>query len=211
MESDAADPDLTFKFRRREGGLLSLENATMPRPRQRVCLQDGQRLDINQLRRTGVMPRDLEGQTAGSLVVRFPEIGFEQTIRFASRKRHYGGRQFYFVCPATGRLASVIWRPPGANRFCSRQAWGRQVAYQTQFAEPSARAHLAKAKIRAKLCEVGGWCEPEGWEDMPPRPKRMRAATYARWETRFEDQERNLDNALLFAWRTKWAVLKGMI
>src|SRR5258708_28652 len=33
--------------------------------------------------------------------------------------------------PSRTRLASVLWKPSGATRFCSRQTWGRQVAYQS--------------------------------------------------------------------------------
>jgi hypothetical protein len=40
---------------------------------------------------------------------------------------------------------SVLWMPPGANRFCSRQAWGRRVAYASQFADPDNRAPEADA------------------------------------------------------------------
>jgi hypothetical protein len=164
-----------------------------------------QRLDINALIRSGAVPRALNGEKAGTLSVKYPEIGFEQQIRFTSCPRPFGGRQFYFQCPVTGRMASVLWRPNGASRFASRQAWHGQVAYQTQFAEPTSRAHLAKAKIQRRLSD-------KEWADLlPPRPKRMRAATYARWEARWELQEKKLDDALLWAWRTKWAVLKDMV
>jgi hypothetical protein len=176
----------------------------MPRPRQRVCLEAGPKLDINELRRTGVMPRELQDQQAGSIQVRYPD-GFEQEIRFASRKRHFGGRQWYFQCPVTGRLASVLWKPNGATRFACRQAFRGQVAYQSQFLEPTGRCHLAKAKIQRRLCA------PEWWDDMPARPKRMRHATYAKWEARFELQERRLDEALMQAWVSRWSVLRGMV
>jgi hypothetical protein len=192
-----------------DAGQPTLE-CDMPRSRERVCLEAGLRLDINKLRRTGVMPRGLNGEKAGILGVRYPDIGFEQEIHFTSRPRHFGGRQFFFQCPATGRRCYVLWKPPGATRFCSRQAWGGRVAYQSQFTDSTDRAHLAKAKIRARLCDVGGWREPEGWSDpLPPRPKRMREATYARWKARFEEQERKLDEALLEVWRTKWSHLKA--
>src|SRR5258705_6547425 len=105
----------------------------MSRFRQRVQLEAGPKLDTNALLRSGIMSRPAAGEKAGSLVVRYPEIGFEQEINFVSRPRHFGGRQLYFRCPATGRLCSTLWKPPGASRFASRQAWGRQVAYQSQF------------------------------------------------------------------------------
>jgi hypothetical protein len=175
----------------------------MSRLRQRACLESGLKLDINRLLRNGTIPRTMDGEKAGSLRVSYPD--FEQEIRFISRRRHFGGRQFYFECPATGRLASVLWKPPGARRFASRQAWGGQVAYQTQFADKTQRAHLAKAKIQERLSSH------EWWDDLPPRPKRMRAATYAKWEARFDLQERKLDEALLEAWAGKWSRLKDLV
>jgi hypothetical protein len=172
----------------------------MPRQRQRIPLEAGQRLNINALLRSGVMPRGLNGEKAGTLRVSYPTIGFEQEIKFTSQPRHYGGRQFFFECPASGRRCSVLWKPNGTKRFACRQAW-RNVAYQSQFAEPSARAHLAKAKISTRLCG------PDWWDDMPPRPKRMRAATYARWKAKWDLQERCADAGLA----DQVALLKGMV
>jgi hypothetical protein len=149
------------------------------------------------------MPRDLGGASAGTLRVKYPTLNFEQTIEFVSRKRNFGGKQFYFQCPATGRLASVLWKPPGATRFCSRRAW-RNVAYRSQFADATNRCLLAKDNIRTKL--GAGW-----FDDMPPRPKRMREATYARWEARYEKHERKLDAMLLRLFQTKWLHLKDIV
>jgi hypothetical protein len=175
----------------------------MPRARQRVCLEAGLKLDINALRRSGAMAKDMGGATAGTLSVRYPEIGFEQEIRFTSRPRHYGGRQFFFQCPTTGRRCYVLWKPPGATRFCSRQAWGRhRVGYATQFDETTARAHRAKAKICRQLGAANPW-----EDDFPPKPKRMHWKTYERWRERYELQEKRLDDALLRVWQTKWAHL----
>jgi hypothetical protein len=68
-------------------------------------------------------PRPASGEKAGSLRISYPAIGFEQEIRFVSRPCRFGGRRFFFECPATGRRCSVLWRPPGAKRFACRQAW----------------------------------------------------------------------------------------
>src|SRR6185312_16954697 len=168
----------------------------------RICLEHGQRLDINQLRRDGNMPRDLSDSSGGTLSVKYPTISFEQEIRFTSRPRHYGGRQYYFECPITGRLASVLYRPPGAKQFASRRAW-RNVAYATQFAEATSRAHMAKAKICRQLGSV------DEWDDFPPKPRWMRWKTYERWRERYQLQEKRLDDALLHAWRTRWVHLSS--
>src|SRR6516164_1075617 len=136
----------------------------MSRSRVRVCLQDGLRLDLNRLARKGfikfgtniglrgiawtnsywgvvhgVISADMSNQHNAWLRI---QIGDSiQQITLASRSRHFGGHQWFFVCPATGRLATVLWKPPGASRFCSLQAWGRQVAYASQFLDRDSRAH----------------------------------------------------------------------
>ena len=95
------------------------------------------------------------------------------------------GYQWYFVCPVMNRYASVLWMPPGADRFCSRQAWGRQVAYASQFADPDNRAHRGQAKIKARLIAD---LDPDEW-DLPPKPKWMRWSTYNRYVQKFDAYE----------------------
>ena len=89
----------------------------MPRPRNRVCLQDGLKLDLNQLARQGFIkfgadigargiswtnPR--QGQVARGVIsanmtkstnawFRIAIGGFVQQITLVSRPRHFGGRQ----------------------------------------------------------------------------------------------------------------------
>ena len=50
------------------------------------------------------------------------QIGsLDQKIHMVARQRHFGGRQWFFVCPYTGRRAMVLWMPPGAHYFaCSK-------------------------------------------------------------------------------------------
>ena len=185
----------------------------MPR-RYRACLQDGLKLDLNHLARKGFIKfganigargiswSNSQGEIASGVITadmtdssrawfRVAIGGFVQQITLVSRPRHFGGLQFFFVCPATGRLATVLWRPPGAGRFCSRQAWGRQVAYRSQFQGASDRAYLGKERIKARLI---GDLDPDEWE-LPPKPKRMRWATYNRYIERFDDYEETLDRA----------------
>jgi hypothetical protein len=130
---------------------------------------------------------------------------FSQQITLVSRPRHLGGRQWFFACPATGRLATVLWKPPGASRFCSRQAWGRRVAYRSQFQNASDRAYLGKERIKARLI---GDLNPEDWE-LPPKPKWMRRKTYDRYVERFDEYEEKLDNACISS-VSKRLALKSM-
>jgi hypothetical protein len=185
----------------------------MARSRERVCLQDGLKLDLNRLAQRGFIKRganiggrgiawthsywgeiasgtisaDLSGLHEGWLRVQLGNL--DQRITLIARRRHYGGRQWYFVCPVTYRLASVLWKPNGATRFCSRQTWGRQVAYQSQFNDATNRAHSGQAKIKARLI---GDNDPDEW-DLPPKPKWMRWATYNRDVERYDHYDDVLD------------------
>ena len=121
----------------------------MPRSRQRITLESGLKLDLNKLRRQGlirpgekcgvvirwtntytgeeiaqgVITSNMEGKYEGWLRIQLG--GLDQTITLVPKPRHFGGHQWYFVCPVMNRYVSVLWMPPGAHRFCSRQAWGR--------------------------------------------------------------------------------------
>jgi hypothetical protein len=83
----------------------------------------------------------------------------------------------------------VLWKPSGASRFWSRQTWGRQVAYWSQFNDATNRAHAGQAKIKARLIAD---LDPDQW-DLPPKPKWMRWATYNRYEARYDHYEGVLD------------------
>ena len=195
----------------------------MARPRQRVCLQEGLHLDLNQLARDGFIQRgahtgernikwthphwglvasgfvsaDMSGQHEGWLHVRIGD--FAQQIALVGQPRRFGGRQLYFICPVTNRAASVVWKPAGAERFCSRQTWGKQVAYLSQFASAVDRAHLGKARVNSQLSR-GTASEPYA---LPPKPKYMRSATYNRKVERYNGYEAvlNFECAALVA---KW-------
>jgi hypothetical protein len=188
----------------------------MPRPRSRACLQDGLKLDLNQFARQGFIkfganigargiswsnPR--QGQIARGVIsadmtdpnawFRIAMGCFVQEIALVSRPRHFGEHQWFLVCPVTGGFATVLWRPPGASKFCSRQAWGRQVAYRSQFQDASDRAYSGKERIKARLI---GDLDPEDWE-LPPKPKWMRWRSYNRYVERFDGYEERLDNAFI--------------
>jgi hypothetical protein len=193
----------------------------MGRSGWRVKLENGLKLDLNRLARRGfVRPgavtgpvgmswshsywghignaliwADMSGPSEGFLRIVFGST--EQRIGLLRERRHFGGGQWYFICPVMNRRASVLWKPPGATRFCSRQTWRRQVAYHSQFISPTDRAWHMKSKINCKLCEIGGF-DPEDW-DFPPKPKWMRQRTYERAERRFDAQEDKLDRHIALA------------
>src|SRR5690349_17172519 len=106
----------------------------MPRPRQRACLQDGLRLDLNQLARkgfikfganigargiswsdsrrgviaSGVINADMSDPGRARLRIAIGGLG--QQIELVSRPRYLGGRQWFFRRPVTGGLAIVLWK-----------------------------------------------------------------------------------------------------
>ena len=198
----------------------------MPRPRQRACFEAGLKLDINKLAREGLLhpgarfsctyswtnsrtgertasaliTAQLQTERAGWFRIQMGEL--DQWIDLVAQPRHFGGRQWYFRSPVTGRRCSVLWMPPGARRFCGRHEWGRQVAYASQFGTPVDRAHRGKARIKARLI---GDCDPDEW-DLPPKPKWMRWQTYNKQVDKFDHYEAMLDalcrQALMRIFRT---------
>ena len=188
----------------------------MARPRERVCLQDGLKLDLNCLARKGFVrlganigvrgitwTHSYWGEIASGTIsanttgeggrFRIQLGNLDQWINLAARPRHFGGRQWYFVCPVRNRPVSVLWKPSGATRFCSRQTWGRQVAYQSQFNDATNRAHGGIARIKSRLI---GNLDPDEW-DLPPKPKWMRWATYNRLVARYDRYGDILDHGCI--------------
>ena len=188
----------------------------MPRFRQRACLQDGLKLDLNKLARAGLLQPDARAsctytwtnsytgeRTASALITaqlqtvragwfRIEMGELDQWIDLVSQPRHFGGRQWYFKSPITHRC-SVLWMPPGAPRFCGRHELGRHMAYASQFDTPIDRAHRGKAKIKARLI---GTCDPDEWV-LLPKPKWMRWGTYSKLEQKFDAYEGALNRSAL--------------
>ncbi len=186
----------------------------MPRPRQRACLQSGLRLNLNRLIRGGIVEPGAYSERevswtnsyAGKIASGFitadmsrPDEGWfriqigqlDQRIDLVSQPRHFGGRQWYFICPSMNRRVSVLWKPPGTHEVACRQRWGRQVAYASQFLGRDDRAQRGKEKINSRLCSIGGF-DPNEW-DLPPKPKHMRWKTYNRVVEKFDHYEEILD------------------
>jgi hypothetical protein len=192
----------------------------MPRAGSRVCLEGGLKLNINTMARrgiirpgsatgpvrtcwtnkvtgeeiaTGIITADMSGTSEGSFRIQVGRL--DQHITLLARERHFGGRQWYFLCPDLNRAASVLWMPPGAHSFASRQHWGREVAYASQFMDRENRAHCGKAKINSRLCAMGGF-NPDEW-DLPPKPRWMRWRTYRRAEEKFDGYEAVLEEQVV--------------
>jgi hypothetical protein len=180
----------------------------MPRPTSRARLEYGLRLDINcairerlispgaqtqtMVRWQGhdwIITANLTGTARGYVRVQIGEV--DEWIELVARPRHFGGRQWFFLCPYLNQRCMVLWMPPGARTFACRQRWGRQVAYVSQCLDCDNRAHRGQAKIKSRLCSIGGF-DPDEW-DLPPKPKWMRWRTYNRAVAKFDGYEAVLD------------------
>jgi hypothetical protein len=137
----------------------------MPRPTSRCHLESGIKLDLNRLagrgfiqpgtatgpvgikwtfnytdeETLGIITADMSGADEGWFRIQIGDELDQRTILIA-RPRHFGGRQWYFICPYMNRRVSVLWMPNGAQRFACRQRWGRSVAYNSQCSDRIARA-----------------------------------------------------------------------
>ena len=188
----------------------------MPRPCQRATLEYGLKLNINRLIRGGlvrpgartgpiaicwqntdgeqiaVITANMCGLAEGWFHIKsLKEGGFNQRICLQALPRHFGGRQWFFRCPRLDRRATVLWKPPGAHSFACRQRWDGQAAYHSQFLTRNDRAHRGQAKIKARLCQIGGFDADN--LDFPPKPKWMRWDTYNRAIEQFNRYEEILD------------------
>jgi len=190
----------------------------MARPRERVCLQDGLRLDVNELIRSrmvipgekttgpivwqsvgkpgrvawGLINADLRDRTCPRIRILMPSM--VQTIDLVAEERNFGGIQWYFRCPVRGSRASILWKLPGAERFCSRQSLDGQAAYHSQFVGEGRRAQIGRRRIRSRLGGNGnGPCD---WYLPPPKPKWMRWPTYQRHIAGYLRYERTVINEM---------------
>lgn len=184
----------------------------MPRPRRRLLLDNGLSFDINVLVRAGLKAgackiRASTLEIAGDLVMedrhwsgslRLQHPDFDQTIRLTAVARHFGGRQWYWLCPMTGDRCTVLYRPHGRTVFAGQRYWRqRRMAYRSQFLAPHNRARLGIKRIEAQL---GGTDE----DGTLYKPKWQRWSTFDRYCARLdkydeiiEEREQELNVSLL--------------
>jgi hypothetical protein len=79
--------------------------------------------------------------------------------------------------------------PPGASRFTSRQNYGREVAYASQFEIAADRALRGQARIIARFSAGDRF----NYSELPPKPKWMRWRTYNRLEEKYDAYEAVVD------------------
>ena len=110
------------------------------------------------------------------------------SIGLVSTPQPLGGRRWWWVCPVTGRRAAKLFKPPGGDRFASRQAWG--LAYRSQREAPFDRACSRAWGLRGRLGIE------DGIGDWLPRPRGMREARWARELARIEAADTIVDAQL---------------
>ena len=173
-----------------------------------MCLDIGLRLDINNLirggLRTGACEVEVKGDgsaTKGRLSAYFDDgpmhwvhlqfPSFDQTFALTRVARHFGGFQWYFICPRTGDKASVLWLPHGQRSFASQKYWKtRRKAYSSQFLSPPDRAEQGTKRIEARLVY-------DETEELLYKPKRMRLSTYNRLCERLDAYEEIVNDRLI--------------
>ena len=115
-----------------------------------------------------------------------------QRVDLVSTPCRFGGRRWWWLCPATGRRCAKLYLPNGARRFLSRPAHG--LAYASQSEDAIARAHRRAAQVHMRL---GSPVQQAGTGEEPPRPKWMRRRTYKRLLAELRDVEEAFDDAFL--------------
>lgn len=110
----------------------------------------------------------------------------DQTIQMETSPCRYGGRRWWWRCPATGRRCATLYLPNGGTRFLSRGAGAYRLKYASQGGGPLDHSQAAMARLHRKLGSVPGCFD----DPLPPRPKGMRHATYdrltAEWEAHMD-------------------------
>ena len=176
----------------------------------RATVEDGLTLDIRKLVRDGgIQPgqwrsgtltwrRVPSGEETGSigyeanliapddawirLHYRQNEEPRDYRVRPETTGPNYGGRRWWFRCPATGCRVAKLHSPPGGDMFASRRAYG--LAYRSQRELSHERALARTQDIRMKL---GG--DPSLAIPFPDKPRGMWWRTYERLRAEAEQAE----------------------
>lgn len=105
------------------------------------------------------------------------------TVPLTNTGCNFGGRRYWFICPAQGcsRRAAILYLVSGyfACRSCHR------LAYRMQHVNAGERGLIKAQRIRMKLGGTGNMTLP-----FPPKPKHMRWTNYYR--LRSADQRGNM-------------------
>jgi hypothetical protein len=166
------------------------------------AVEDGLRLDINDLLRKGIIEQGehrfgslkwtdtATGEEIASIRFEISLVdphdawarlfysanGLSQDyrIRIASSPCNYGGLRWWWRCPRSGRRVSKLYLPPGASIFASRKLY--RLAYRSQRVTALDRSHGRLQRLHWRLGAEYGYFE----QTFPHRPKGMHRKTHER-------------------------------
>lgn len=108
----------------------------------------------------------------------------DQVVQMETTPCQFGGRRWWWLCPATRRRCATLYLPNGGTYFLSRAPGAYRLAYASQSNGPLERSHRRVARVHQKL---GGECDTP-YSPLPGRPKWMRHLTYERLMAEWEVQ-----------------------
>ncbi len=111
-----------------------------------------------------------------------PWVPVRERVGLERTPCRYGGSRPWFRCPGCKRRRAVLYSVEG--RFRCRVC--HDLAYESTREDVGARANRRADKLRRKLGNNGG----ERWRGVPPKPRRMRWATYQRLVNEILEAER---------------------
>ena len=81
-------------------------------------------------------------------------------IKLSATTPHYGGKRYWFICPYTGKRTTKLYRPYGAHKYGSRQAFN--LKYKSQSECRISRMINKKWKLQKRLDGAYGHIRPKG-------------------------------------------------
>jgi hypothetical protein len=117
----------------------------------------------------------------------------DQTVQMETTPCRFGGRRWWWLCPATMRRCSTLYLPNGGTRFLSRGRGAYPLAYASQNGSAMDRSHARLARLHRKM--GADYDNPDA--PPPPRPKWMRHHTYARLVAELKGQVERHDDIWL--------------
>lgn len=131
----------------------------------------------------------------------------EQCVGLISSPQPHGGLRWWFVCPRTQNLCTVLHCPPGATAFAGRLAW--RMSYLSQ-----RRSHQDRPLEKARGIRMALGGGPSMLEPFPDKPKWMRWATYDRKQAQADVAGRAalaFQAAQIDKWSPGWRERAGLI
>lgn len=121
------------------------------------------------------------GETSGTLVLGYRVNGQDEqsTIRLSTVPNHYGGRNWFMHCPATGKRARKLYKWSGLPYFRHREAVRPRPTYACQRVGGHDRIISQRWALRRRMGDQ--------WSDLfgePVKPKWMRWRTFERYAAR---------------------------